>query len=269
MAIYTKTGYSYYGEKPLKKNLRFLNWYESLFDKGYEPLVNLDDMDSLVRTIRDWYLIKYPAATAKQSGEDVTFVEDEVSKNMTLDALSERLPGRQRMLFENRYRMGITYVTDETYTLKASHKDFSVVLTVSSRTGRIVSSEGDPLFLTSACQKLSQEGYSTVELCKSILLHDYDKEVLRAVCEFAVAALLNYNGDISYAASLARAQHFIDDIEVGFGIYTEAKMTSRDEVDYFGTSAQIKRVTDRIKNAEEGKVHTVSPQDVFRNSRHL
>lgn len=265
----TKTGFSYYGEKPIKKNLRFLNWYASLFDKGYEPLANLDDMTCLVSAIRDWYLIKYPAATAKLNEGIVTFEEDDVSKTMTLKALSERLPGRQRMLFENRYRKGKAYVTDESYTLKAPGKDCCVVLTVSTRTGQIMNSEGDPLFLTSAYCQLNKEGYSTDELRKSILLHEYDKEVLRVVCEFAVSALLNYNGDISYAASLARAQHFIEDIELNFGICIEAKMSSRDDTDSLGTSIQIKRVTDKIKDAEEGKIHCISPVNVFKNSRKI
>jgi len=100
-------------------NKEFLAWFNSLIKKGYHSYVDLDDMQSLIDRVVNWYEIKYPERELESNNgvihmnfEDI----DRISQYMDIRQFMYRLPHKELCLIESDYRStggGLKTIYDE------------------------------------------------------------------------------------------------------------------------------------------------------------
>lgn len=91
----------------LSKNKEFLSWLKGKINKGYHCFLEIDEMQTLINYLTNWYEIKYPERELEYyEGIRYTNFEDvkKISGSMDIKQLMYRLPRKQLSLIECCYR---------------------------------------------------------------------------------------------------------------------------------------------------------------------
>lgn len=88
-------------------NKEFLSWFNSLIKKGYHCYIDLEQMQSLIDHVVNWYEIKYPEREL-EANNGVIHMDfeniDRMSKHMNIRQFMYRLPHKELCLMESDYR---------------------------------------------------------------------------------------------------------------------------------------------------------------------
>ena len=90
--------------------LSFVSWYQSKIREGYQPELDLDDINNLINKVTLWYEFKYTNDRLERNHIDG-------GKGMTINRLKESLSEKEKHVIGNHFRIDnsfmINYVTDK------------------------------------------------------------------------------------------------------------------------------------------------------------
>ena len=106
------------GEKYIiTRNKNILCWIKNRCSDGYNPCIDIKNLQSLIDNLTNWYEIKYPDRTLNENKNMLNCNDvEELSKNMTFKQLLYRLPQKQLDFIECGYRSyscGQTVIRDK------------------------------------------------------------------------------------------------------------------------------------------------------------
>lgn len=251
-------------EQDLKKynianNKEFLFWLKESIQNGYQPFIEVDDLQKLIDNIAYWYELKYP-------NRELAFYEGirhydfdnmpRLSKVMNIKQLMYRLPDDQLNLIKCHYRSS-AYCMNPVYNAKGKivgHRRYTVVtiktrgeeqrlnsacsvpydihLFVNSKSGIVNScfdfkkyTNKDDILLDDLLSIIkdyysNQFCYNDLEKC--VNNHNYDLELRRIVLQLVALKLL-YSRNTTPEKGFERAKRFISEFNKKIGLNLSTK----------------------------------------------
>ena len=228
----------------IKKNKKFLDWFDNILKNGYKSYTSLDEIQKTIDTIVNWYEIKYPNEWILEHSNGEAKVLNEMDTKQLLSRMRKELiipdyrssgGGITHIKVNDEYKMvGTSFmpinIIDEEMKKRELDKCLSTyfLLAIYSDTGKVCYGwyleryfHNDENTTIEDVLSLFEEKYSDKfeydELKECVYNHECDIELRNKMLQLTALKML-YSGNTNPSDGYKRAKHFIEEFNEELGL---------------------------------------------------